>query len=114
MLGKKLTLSVFITLFLVSVGVAQAAKPDEKLAGKAEHKESFWDRWFPRSEQLEMKHESMAKSDKLDRHQKEKRNEDKRKFEHYFSKSERSRIEDYYRRDRYEDDDKKGKKNKKK
>ena len=119
MLEKKLTLSIFITLFLVSIGVAQAAKPEEKLAGKAEHKESFWDRWLPRSEQLEAKREKATNSDKSDRYQKEKRTEQKKKSEHYFSKSERSNIEDYYRRDRDrdrdrdEDDDKKDKKNKK-
>jgi len=113
MLGKKLTLSLFIVLFLISLGAAQAAKPEEMQAGKAEHNESFWDRWFSRSEKVEAKRETAANSDQLDRQQKEKRTEHKRQSEHYFSKSERSHIEDYYRRDRDDHGDKKGKKNKK-
>jgi len=117
MLGKKLTLSLFIALLLISVGVAQAAKPEEMQAGKAEHNESFWDRWFSRSEKVEAKRETAANRDQFRRQQKEKRSEQKKKSEHYFSKSERTHIEDYYRRDRDRDrdehGDKKGKKNKK-
>ncbi len=114
MLGKKLTLSLFIALLLISVGVAQAAKPEEMQAGKAEHNESFWDRWFSRSEKVEAKREKATNTDKSDRYQKEKRTEQKKKSEHYFSKSERSHIEEYYRRDRDKHGDKKGKKNKNK
>ena len=113
MLGKKLTLSLFIVLFLISLGAAQAAKPEEMQAGKAEHNESFWDRWFSRSEKVEAKREKATNTDKSDRYQKEKRTEQKKQSEHYFSKSERSHIEDYYRRDRDDHGDKKGKNNKK-
>jgi len=109
MLGKKLIMGVLTLLFLFSVGAVQAAKPEGKVAGKAEHSESFWDRWFSRSEKIERRDDD----DKLEsKKEKQKRNEHKQKSEHYFSDSERSRIEDYYRRDRDERDHKKGNKGK--
>ena len=115
MLGKKLTLSVLIALFLVSVGIAHAEKPEGKVAGKVEHNESFWDRWFSRSEKVDAKRDKVDKGDKLEHHQQDKRSERKQNTERYFSDSERSHIEDYYRRDRdsNDHDHKKGKKDKK-
>jgi len=96
MLGKKLTMGAFMLLFLLSVGAVQAAKPEGKVAGKAEHSESFWERWFSRSDKVERRSEEGRLETKKE---KEKKHERKQKSEHYFSDSERSRIEDYYRRD---------------
>lgn len=113
MLVKKLTMGALTLLFLFSVGAVQAAKPEGQVAGQAEHTESFWNRWFGRSEKVEAKRDKVDKGDKLERHQKDKKSEHKQKSKHYFSDSERSHIKDYYRRDRDEHDYKKDKKNKK-
>ncbi|MEW4981577.1 MAG: hypothetical protein AB1Y26_12175 [Cycloclasticus sp.] len=114
MLNKRVRISALAMFLLLSAGAVQAAKPEANVAGKAEHSESFWDRWFGRAEKVQ-------RTDADDRVEakkvKEKKSEHQQKSERNFSNSERSHIEDYYRADvakRSNKKDKKKQKNKSK
>ena len=97
------TLKIGVIVFsLFALGSVQAAKPESDTGSKAEHSESFWDRWFARPEKVEQRVD-VAKALKSEK-----------KSNRYFSNVERSRIEDYYRRDNDNRQSKKGKKHKKK
>jgi hypothetical protein len=109
MLAKRSTMGVLVLLFLFSITAVHAAKPEGEFVGKADHSESFWERWFGRSEKLDKKELDDTLGSKKE---KQKQNKDKEKTKHYFTESERSYIKDYYRRDGDDKADKKYKKNK--
>ncbi len=110
MLNKRVGVSALAMFLLLSAGAVQAAKPEANVAGKAEHSESFWDRWFGRAEKVQ-------RTDADDRLQakkgKDKKAEHKQQSERYFSDSERSHIKDYYRADVDKRGSKKGNKQQK-
>ncbi|MEO1896980.1 MAG: hypothetical protein ABGX36_04085 [Cycloclasticus sp.] len=50
------TLKIGVIVFsLFALGSVQAAKPESDTGSKAEHSESFWDRWFARPEKVEQR-----------------------------------------------------------
>ncbi|ORU93252.1 MAG: hypothetical protein A6F70_05090 [Cycloclasticus sp. symbiont of Bathymodiolus heckerae] len=112
MQNKNVMMSVLLVL-LLSAGGAQAAKPESNVGSKAQHSESFWDKWFSRGERVD---DSDYAEDARREEKKSKDRDDKReqKSNRYFSDVERSRIADYYRSEQGEQNYKKGKKNKKK
>ncbi|MBL4783743.1 MAG: hypothetical protein JKX92_16030 [Porticoccaceae bacterium] len=107
----KLIICSIAVCFLLSTGAVHAAKPESEIGSKAEHSESFWDRWFGRSEKVRDNDDVDEKS--KEKHQaKQKSDKHEKTPDRYFSDVERSRISDYYRRDDVYNN--KGKKNKNK
>ncbi len=107
MLEKNPMVVVLAMLILLSFSAAQAAKPDGQFAGKAEHSESFWERWFGRAERVEEIKEPKKVEAKKETQKKQEREQ---KQGRYFTESERSSIIEYYRRGHTHHDkkDKKG------
>ncbi|MEH6502937.1 MAG: hypothetical protein V7682_03425 [Cycloclasticus sp.] len=117
-IGKSTLLAIALTLSIIAS--AQAAKPEGVAKeDKAEHSESFWDRWFGREERQQsrmdadddVKEKDKDKDKDKDRDREEEResykeksskskdksSKHKEKSDRVFNDSERSRIEDYYR-----------------
>jgi hypothetical protein len=103
MSNLKSKVSVLVVCLLFSVGLVHAAKPVGDTGSKVERSESFWGRWFGRSEKVERSDDTDKVKDK-----------NEKQSNRYFSDLERSRIEDYYRRDSDAQHGKKDQKNKKK
>lgn len=115
-IGKSTLLAIALALSIIAS--AQAAKPESVAKeDKAEHSESFWDRWFGREERQQSRID--ADDDVKERYKeryndreeerenykeksskyKEKSSKRKERSDRVFSDSDRSRIESYYRED---------------
>jgi hypothetical protein len=108
--SSKLIMGSIAVCFLLSVGSVHAAKPEAGVAGKAEHSESFWEKWFGRSEKVKGK-DDVDKKVKEKHQAKHKKDKEEKISNHYFNDVERSRITDYYRDENAQNS--KGKKDKK-